>query len=132
MDYLTLYSVVTANVDAEDEEGNEIQYYRTELRRFTKDLIEKNGDKYTIENWGDEIVGTVSEIHQMVEDGELEFEMDDVEEETYVVNGKRDKEFDDDDYEVTDIKWYGEYFYKDLESAKKEFEIEISKNESNN
>ena len=124
-DYLTIYSVVTNNIDAKDKNGKEIQYYRTELRDSTVDIIEQKGEIYKAENYGEEFEGTLEELTEEVNQGGLEADINNIIKEGYVVEGKISEDFDENKVEMLYNKWYGEIFYKDLDTAEKEFKAEL-------
>ena len=112
--YIEIYSVITGNVIATDEKENEIDYYRTELRLFNIEYLNKEGEIYTAENEdGEEVQGTLDELFDMFcWEGVFGYECIDVLEESYAA-GDTDlpENFDESNWDADFVKWKDEDFF---------------------
>tara|TARA_B110000971_G_C19688415_1_gene354303 strand:- start:46 stop:447 length:402 start_codon:yes stop_codon:yes gene_type:complete len=122
MSDLNLYSVITELVEVgSDNYHTDGYYYRTELREYELNLLEKEDDQYTVEDLdGEEFSGSLDELCEMASVRELIPNELDVKKDGFVINGEIMSEYDDHN-EENHSKWYGEYFYKSLEDAENEF-----------
>tara|TARA_B110000879_G_C10699026_1_gene328427 strand:- start:43 stop:444 length:402 start_codon:yes stop_codon:yes gene_type:complete len=122
MSDLNLYSVITELVEVgSDNYHTDGYYYRTELREYELNLLEKEDDQYTVEDLdGEEFSGSLDELCGMASVRELIPNELDVKKDGFVINGEIMSEYDDHN-EENHSKWYGEYFYKSLEDAENEF-----------
>ena len=122
--YIEIYSVITGNVIATDEKENEIDYYRTELRFFKIEYLNKEGEIYTAENEvGEEVQGTLDELFDMFcWEGVFGYDCIDVLEESYAA-GDTDlpENFDESNWDTGWVKWRDEEFFITLAAAKIEF-----------
>ena len=67
MSDLNLYSVITELVEVgSDNYHTDGYYYRTELREYELNLLEKEDDQYTVEDLdGEEFSGSLDELCEM-------------------------------------------------------------------
>ena len=122
MSDLNLYSVITELVEVgSDNYHTDGYYYRTELREYELNLLEKEDDQYTVEDLdGEEFSGSLDELCEMASVRELIPNELDVKKDGFVINGEIMSEYDDHN-EENHSKWYGEYFYKSLEDAENKY-----------
>jgi len=122
--YIEIYSVITGNVIATDEKENKIDYYRTELRLFNIEYLNKEGEIYTAENEdGEEVQGTLDELFDMFCWEEVfGYDCIDVLEESYAAGDTYLPEnFDESNWDADWVKWNDEIYCKTLAAAKIEF-----------
>ena len=119
---LKIYSVITELMEVGlDEYHTRGLYYKTELRGYELYILNKENDVYTVEDLNEEeFSGTIDELCEMANNGELSPDGWNDIKNGFVINLKIVDEYDNYN-EENHSKWYGECFYKSLEDANSAF-----------